>query len=123
MVQSAPTRSSDLDALRSTAQAFARDEMRPVALQYDESEEYPLEVLHRAHEVVRALGKAVEQLHETVGDGDDVRRRLVVELEELALLGDQLQASHGTRLSIRAANTETRFPLCGLFRRPIASVP
>jgi acyl-CoA dehydrogenase len=51
MVQSAPTRSSDLDALRSTAQAFARDEMRPVALQYDESEEYPLEVLRRAAEL------------------------------------------------------------------------
>ena len=61
MVQSAPTRPLDLDALRATAQAFARDEMRPVALQYDESEEYPLDVLHRAaaaraHELRPARG-------------------------------------------------------------------
>src|SRR5512146_1459786 len=48
MVQSAPTRRLDLDSLRAVAQAFARDEMRPVALQYDESEEYPLAVLRRA---------------------------------------------------------------------------
>src|SRR5438874_2024684 len=48
MVQSAPTRSLDLDALRAAAQAFARDEMRPVALSYDETEEYPLPVLRRA---------------------------------------------------------------------------
>ena len=27
---------------------FAREELRPVALQYDETEEYPLELLHKA---------------------------------------------------------------------------
>jgi alkylation response protein AidB-like acyl-CoA dehydrogenase len=48
MVQSAHTRTVDLDALRATARAFARDEMRPVALQYDETEEFPSEVLRRA---------------------------------------------------------------------------
>jgi acyl-CoA dehydrogenase len=48
MVQSPTTRTLDLDALRATAQAFARDEMRPVALSYDESEEYPLDVWRRA---------------------------------------------------------------------------
>jgi glutaryl-CoA dehydrogenase len=48
MVQSAPTRPLDLDSLRAAAHAFARDEMRPVALAYDESEEYPLDVLRRA---------------------------------------------------------------------------
>src|SRR6476659_9448975 len=51
MVQSAPTRSPALDELRAAAQAFARDEMRPVALEYDESEEYPLPLLHRAAEL------------------------------------------------------------------------
>src|SRR5512142_534552 len=51
MVQSALQSPPDLDALLATARAFARDEMRPVALAYDESEEYPLEVLRRAAEV------------------------------------------------------------------------
>src|SRR2546423_4929852 len=51
MVQSAPTRPQDLDSLRAAAQAFARGEMRPVALQYDESEDYPLDVLRRAAEL------------------------------------------------------------------------
>ena len=46
MVQSAPTRPLDLDALRAAAQAFARDELRPVALSYDETEEYQI---GRAH--------------------------------------------------------------------------
>jgi alkylation response protein AidB-like acyl-CoA dehydrogenase len=39
-----------IDDLLETARAFARDELRPVALQYDESEEYPLELVHRAAE-------------------------------------------------------------------------
>src|SRR5438477_651944 len=51
VVQSPVTRTLDLDALRATAQAFARDEMRPVALHYDESEEYPLDVWRRAAEL------------------------------------------------------------------------
>ena len=81
MVQSAPTRSSDLDALRSTAQAFARDEMRPVALEYDESEEYPLEVLRRA----AALGLTSYDLPAEYGGGgvESLRDRCEV-IEELA---------------------------------------
>jgi len=31
-----------------TAATFAREELRPVALQYDETEEYPLELLQKA---------------------------------------------------------------------------
>ena len=81
MVQSAPTRSSGLDALRSTAQAFARDEMRPVALKYDESEEYPADVLRRAAE----LGLTCYDLPAEYGGGgvESLRDRCEV-IEELA---------------------------------------
>jgi acyl-CoA dehydrogenase len=48
MVQSARIRPLELDALRATAQTFARDEMRPVALHHDETEEYPRDILRRA---------------------------------------------------------------------------
>jgi hypothetical protein len=62
-----------------------------------------LELLHLAHEVVRALGEAAEQLDETLGDGDDVLGRPVVEVEEFALLRDQAQTCLGRRLSITTA--------------------
>src|ERR1700747_1716863 len=51
MVQSALTSPLDLDSVRAAARAFARDEMRPVALRYDETEEYPVDVLRRAAEL------------------------------------------------------------------------
>jgi alkylation response protein AidB-like acyl-CoA dehydrogenase len=40
-----------IDDVLETARAFARDEIRPVALEYDESEEYPLELVRRAAKV------------------------------------------------------------------------
>jgi len=81
MVQSAPTQTLDLDALRVTAQAFARDEMRPVALSYDETEEYPLDVLRRAAE----LGLTSYDLPASYGGGgvETLRDRCEV-IEELA---------------------------------------
>ena len=81
MVQSAPTQPLDLDALRTTAQAFARDEMRPVALSYDETEEYPLDVLRRAAE----LGLTSYDLPAEYGGGgvESLRDRCAV-IEELA---------------------------------------
>ena len=81
MVQSAPTRPLDLDALRAAAQAFARDEMRPVALEHDETEEYPLEVLRRA----AALGLTCYDLPAEYGGGGFERLRDRCEvIEELA---------------------------------------
>jgi acyl-CoA dehydrogenase len=81
MVQSAPTRPLDLDALRATAQAFARNEMRPVALRYDETEEYPLDLLRRAAE----LGLTSYDLPAEHGGGgvENLRDRCEV-IEELA---------------------------------------
>jgi alkylation response protein AidB-like acyl-CoA dehydrogenase len=40
-----------IEEILETAHAFARDELRPVALQYDESEAYPLELVRRAAEL------------------------------------------------------------------------
>jgi acyl-CoA dehydrogenase len=81
MVQSPPTRTLDLDPLRATARAFARDEMRPVALRYDESEEYPLDVWQRAAE----LGLTCYDLPSEYGGGgvESLRDRCEV-IEELA---------------------------------------
>src|SRR4051794_26453258 len=81
MVQSAPTRSLDLTALRAAAQAFARDEMRPVALRYDETEEYPLDLVRRA----AALGLTRYDLPTEYGGGgvESLRDRCEV-IEELA---------------------------------------
>src|SRR5690242_11358979 len=41
----------DVDQLVALARRFARDEMRPVALAYDESEEYPADLVRRAAEL------------------------------------------------------------------------
>lgn len=81
MVQSAPTRSLELDALRAAAQTFARDEMRPVALEYDETEEYPLAVLRSA----AARGLTCYDLPAEYGGGgvESLRDRCEV-IEELA---------------------------------------
>jgi acyl-CoA dehydrogenase len=81
MVQSAPTRPQDLDSLRAAAQAFARGAMRPVALQYDESEEYPVDVLRRAAQ----LGLTSYDLPAEYGGGgvESLRDRCEV-IEELA---------------------------------------
>jgi alkylation response protein AidB-like acyl-CoA dehydrogenase len=84
MVQSAPTHPLDLDALRAVAQAFARDEMRPVALSYDESEEYPLEVLRRA----AGLGLTCYDLPAEFGGGGVERLRDRCEVVEELTWGD-----------------------------------
>jgi len=81
MVQSAPKRTVDLDALRAAARKFARDVMRSVALQYDETEEYPLDVVRRAAE----LGLTCYDLPAEYGGGGVERLRDRCEvIEELA---------------------------------------
>jgi len=54
-----------------TATAFAREELRPVALQYDETEEYPLEMLRKA----AALGLTCYDLPAEYGGGGITRLR------------------------------------------------
>jgi len=64
-----------------TARAFARDVLRPVALAYDESEEYPLEELRAA----ARLGLTCYDLPEAYGGGglEGLRERCAV-IEELS---------------------------------------
>jgi len=64
-----------------TARAFARDVLRPVALAYDESEDYPLPELRRAAE----LGLTCYDLPEAYGGGglESLRERCAV-IEELS---------------------------------------
>jgi acyl-CoA dehydrogenase len=69
-----------IDELLATARAFARDELRPVALQYDESEEYPLELIRRA----AALGLTCFDLPAEYGGGG------VERLEEICLVLEEL---------------------------------
>jgi acyl-CoA dehydrogenase len=80
-MQSPATRPSDLDALLATARAFAEQELRPVALAYDESEEYPLEPLRRA----AALGLTCYDLPTAYGGGgvEGLQERCAV-IEELS---------------------------------------
>ena len=54
-----------------TAATFAREELRPVALQYDETEEYPLELLQKA----AALGLTCYDLPAEYGGGGLTRLR------------------------------------------------
>jgi alkylation response protein AidB-like acyl-CoA dehydrogenase len=70
----------ELAAVLETAHAFARDEMRPVALGYDESEEYPADVLRKA----AALGLTCYDLPAEYGGGgiEGLRARCAV-IEEL----------------------------------------
>jgi acyl-CoA dehydrogenase len=64
-----------------TAHAFARDVLRPVALAYDESEDYPLEELREA----ARLGLTVFDLPEAYGGGgvEGLRERCAI-IEELS---------------------------------------
>src|ERR1700749_2866880 len=71
MVQNDPTHPLDLDALRAAARTFARDEMRPVALPYTKSEQYPLDVLRRA----AVLGLTCYDLPAEFGGGGFERLR------------------------------------------------
>ena len=74
-----------------------------VAWEY-EPRTFVLELLYRTSQVIRPVREPIEQRDEPVGDRDDVRGRLVVQVEELALLRGQRQARHGRRLSITAAS-------------------
>jgi acyl-CoA dehydrogenase len=71
----------DLQSLLATAREFAERELRPVALAYDESEEYPLEPLRRA----AALGLTCYDLPAEYGGGgvEGLRDRCAV-IEELS---------------------------------------
>jgi alkylation response protein AidB-like acyl-CoA dehydrogenase len=77
----AAARTPDLDMLLVTARDFAERELRPVALRYDETEEYPLEPLRRAAE----LGLTCFDLPREYGGGgvESLRARCAV-IEELA---------------------------------------
>src|SRR4051794_38650931 len=59
----------DVDELLETARTFARDELRTVALQHDESEEFPWALLRRAAE----LGLTSYDLPEAYGGGGGER--------------------------------------------------
>jgi acyl-CoA dehydrogenase len=70
-----------IDELLETARAFARQELRPVALRYDESEEYPLELVRRA----ARIGLTCYDLPaEYGGGGVDSLAAVCLVLEELA---------------------------------------
>src|SRR5437588_698627 len=75
----APVR--DFEALLATVREFARSELRPVSLHYDETEEFPWEPLHRAAE----LGLTCYDLPREYGGGgvESLRERCAV-IEELA---------------------------------------
>ena len=53
-----------------------------------------LELLDVAHDLLALLREAVEQVDHLLGDRDVVPRSAVVEIEELALLGNETQAGH-----------------------------
>jgi acyl-CoA dehydrogenase len=63
-----------LDEVLATAREFARTQLRPVALRYDESEEYPWELLHAGAELgltcydlpTEYRGGGIEQLSDSV---------------------------------------------------------
>jgi len=74
-----------IDELLATAHAFARDELRPVALAYDESEEYPHELVRRAAE----LGLTCFDLPAVYGGGG------VDRLEDVCLLLEKLAWGDG----------------------------
>jgi acyl-CoA dehydrogenase len=80
-MQSATTTPRPVGTLLATAHEFAVRELRPVALRYDETEEYPLEPLRRAAE----LGLTCFDLPAEYGGGgiDGLRDRCAL-IEELA---------------------------------------
>jgi acyl-CoA dehydrogenase len=84
MVQSPLARTLDLETLRATARNFARDEMRPVALHHDETEEYPVAVRRAAAE----LGLTCYDLPSEYGGGGIERLRGRCEVIEELSWGD-----------------------------------
>ena len=79
-MQSAPAFQPDLETLLAVARDFSTRELRPVALEYDETEEYPLEQLRRA----AGLGLTCYDLPREYGGGgvESLRDRCAV-VEEL----------------------------------------
>ncbi len=76
--------SSDADGLLATARAFAEQELRPVGLRYDESEEFPAEPLQRAAE----LGLTCYDLPAAYGGGGVESLRVACEVIEQLAWGD-----------------------------------
>ncbi len=113
------TTTATFEAVLDTASGFARDELRPVALHYDETEEYPFELLHRA----AALGLTCYDLPADYGGGGvtGLRARCAV-IEELSW-GDspifwviaQGGFFAGPVLALGSAEQKERWlpPLCG----------
>jgi len=102
-----------------TATTFAREELRPVALRYDETEEYPLEPLHKA----ARLGLTCYDLPAEYGGGGVTRLRdRCAVIEELSW-GDspifwviaQGGFFAGPILALGSAEQKERWlpPLCG----------
>jgi acyl-CoA dehydrogenase len=110
---------ADLDELLATARDFAR-ELRPVALRYDESEEFPRELLDRAAE----LGLTCYDLPvEYGGGGVESLRACCAVIEELtwgdspiALVIGQGGFFAGPVLAMGSEEQKQRWlpPLCGL---------
>ncbi|HEY1512470.1 MAG TPA: acyl-CoA dehydrogenase family protein, partial [Gaiellaceae bacterium] len=102
-----------------TASTFAREELRPVALRYDETEDYPLELLHKA----ARLGLTCYDLPVEYGGGGVTRLRdRCAVIEELSW-GDspifwviaQGGFFAGPILALGSAEQKERWlpPLCG----------
>ncbi|MGN6798469.1 MAG: acyl-CoA dehydrogenase family protein [Gaiellaceae bacterium] len=73
-----------MHTLLDRASTFAREEMRPVALQYDESEKYPLELLHKA----AGLGLTCYDLPAEFGGGGTTSLRARCDVIEELSWGD-----------------------------------
>jgi acyl-CoA dehydrogenase len=108
-----------LDDLLATARDFARDEIRPVALRYDETEEYPRELVEKA----AALGLTCYDLPQAYGGGGVVNlldNLLVIEEltwgdSPIALSISQGGFFAGPLLAIGSEEQRERWlpPLCG----------
>ena len=48
--------SEDQEALRQHIRSFVEEEIKPVALQYDESQEFPTEIFKKLGELAAAIG-------------------------------------------------------------------
>lgn len=116
-----------LEDVLAAARAFARDELRPVALHYDETEEYPSDVVYRAAELgltcydvpVEYGGGGVESL----SDGCVVIEELTWGDSPIALVIAQGGFFAGPVLALGTDEQKQRWipPLCGA-RPPAAAL-
>jgi acyl-CoA dehydrogenase len=117
----------DLAELLETARTFARDELRPVALELDETEQFPRELLYRG----AALGLTCFDLPEEYGGGGigslDEVCQVVEELtwgdSPIALVLGQGGFFAGPLLALGTREQQERWlpPLCGP-RPPVAGL-